>query len=485
MTPAEPFLRVALLAVDEAGDPVAIRDVLVRAIERAEPLVSLHKPATARRVVEWAAIQMAMNAGDPARAYSWLRQLLAALLGPVGDARPRPPAPEVALAMPPAELLEALAPSPRVIARAIAVAGTSARALAPTALLAEPALARRVLGIRAIPQGSIGAHAGALAAAIAGDQPVLRREAIEICVPAADKARAKVAEALQPYAAARDGAVRAAAIEGIHALRFQLDDDALLAALADPHAGVRAAAARTIGTGRRGYAPAIEERIVAGVSDPEAAVRVAALGAIVRFPSLLGPALVEPLRAAIARGGDEGKTAVFLLGRLGAHPNTATLELRERDPAPAPVTLEGAPRELATHGAYAIGALGGALGVWDRGTGKRLFGVEHAVLLAFVPGRAEVAVLRHEPQPRSRKLAWHFERYRIPSGERIGTIAIAPSLTTGVPVQLAIAADLVTVWCADYRFHIKLGEPDLVIDDAPVLGKPPKPRAPDPRRARR
>jgi hypothetical protein len=48
-------------------------------------------------------------------------------------------------------------------------------------------------------------------------------------------------------------------------------------------------------------------------------------------------------------------------------------------------------------------------------------------------------------------------------------------LTYGVPLELAIAAELATVWCGDdnapYRFHVKLGDPDVVIDEAPHLGK--------------
>lgn len=465
MTAAAPFLRAALFALDEAGDPTGDRQIVVDAIERARPLVSFHKPNTAKKVVGWAATQMAMSAEDPGRAYSWLRELLRALLEPVGDTRGAAPAPEVAMAMQPAELVEALAPAPRVIARAIA-AGLK---LDVKALLAEATLAKRVLGIRAIPQASLGGYATELAAAIVSHtldhDETVRREAIAICQPAADKTRAKVVEALQGFVTSREGAVRAAAIAAIHALRFQLDDESLLAALHDVEAPVRAAAVRTIGTGRRGYLPVIEQRIVALVSDEEEAVRVAALGAIVRFPSLLSPSLLEPLREAATHGGDEGKTAIYLLGRLGAQPNTAVIDLSAIETAEVP--------EPEDKRAYVVAPIKGGLAVSDRGTGKQLFVVERAGLLAFVPGRAEVASIREE-----RRRAWQFERFRIPDGQRLGSIAVPPALTHGTPSQLAIAADLVTVWCdhadAPYRFHIKLGDPDVVLDDAPVPGRPPK-----------
>ncbi len=459
MTVAAPFLRAALHALDEAGDPTGDRQIVVDAIERALPRVSFHKPGTAKKVVGWAATQIAMSADDPGRAYSWLRELLRALFEPVDNRRGAAPAPEVAMAMSPAELVETLAPAPRVIARAIA----TWMKLDSRALLADAELAKRVLGIRAIPQASIGAYASELASAITNDQ--LRTEAIAICQPATDKARAKVVEALQGLVISREGTLRAAAIEGIHALRFQLDDESLLAALHDADAPVRAAAARTIGTGRRGYLPAIEQRIVALVSDEDAAVRVAALGAIVRFPSVLSSALLESLREAGARGGDEGKTAMFLLGRLGAQPNTAVIELSAIETSPEPSRDE--------QRAYVVAPIKGGLAVSDRGTGKQLFVVERAGLLAFVPGRAEIASIREE-----RRRAWQFERYRIPDGARLGSIAIPPQLTHGTPNQLAIAAELATVWCdhpdAPYRFHVKLGDPDVVLDDAPVLGRPPK-----------
>ncbi len=476
MTAAEPVLRAALFALDEVGDPTGARAILEQALIQALPLVSLHRPPAAKKVVTWAATQMAMSADDAGRAYSRLRELLAALFTPlagnraIGRAAIAAPAPEVAMTMTPATLVDALAPRPRVLARPIALDAK----LDPRALLAEGSNERRVLGIRAIPKVSIGSFASELAAAIAGDA-VLRAEAIEICAPAADKVRAKVAEALQPFAVAVDGAVRAAAIDGIHALRFQLDENALFAALHDPAHEVRAAAARTIGTGKRSYPAAIEQRILELIADPEAPVRLAALGALVRFPSLLGPAVVEPLHRAVSFGGDEARTAWFLLGRLGIS-NTVALAAQTAETETPESRLEGSPRVLEDHGAYAIAATDDALGPWDRGTGKRLFVVAAAAVLSFVSGRAEVAVIRIEP--RGRKRAWHFERYRVPDGARLGSIAVPPQLAYGRPSQLVTAADLATIWCDDdnspYRFHIKLGEPDAVIDDAPVPGRPSK-----------
>jgi hypothetical protein len=680
VTTGEPFLRTALLALDEANDPTFARPILENALVEAAPLVSLHRPASAKKVVTWAAQQMAMHADTPARAYSRLRELLAALFEPLAGSRPiHAPAPEVALAMPPAALLEALAPAPRVLARALAVG----EKLDARGLLADPELARRVLGIRAIPTASLGSYANELAAVIAGvpldthpreqapaadatNEParathapsttvrahdpvdedddlagervargatrirdaafeavagieagILRAEAIAICAPAADKVRAKLAAALAPYLTATNGDVRAAAIDGLHALKTRLDDAQLLAGLRDPIAAVRAAAARTIATGpfvlgapRPTYPTEIIQHLIALVDDVDPAVRNAALGAITRYPAMHGPELVEPMRAVIRRGGDESRAAIYLLGRLGAQATTAAIDIvralasathpqqvgealiavlagdasvqvvetlracvtgprssaaytarvvldklgvaspelplearlarasdelasDDRDaqwsglfeikrigkpaaelipairalgdrvavdpstearatlsqvrdvlgelgvedlPLP-PSRLEAyrgiAPREVAVHGAYAIAAIAQgtvtSLGLWDHGTGKRLFVVERGEALAFIPGRTEIAVIRTEL-----KRGWNFERYRVPTGERLASLAIPKPLTYGSPSELAIAADLATVWCDDnhapYRFHIKLGDPDTLLDEAPILG---------------
>jgi hypothetical protein len=134
------------------------------------------------------------------------------------------------------------------------------------------------------------------------------------------------------------------------------------------------------------------------------------------------------------------------------------------EPIPDPRALEPyrdrAPQLRALHGAYAIARAGDALGLWDHGTGKLLFAVDDAQLFALVPQHTEAAVLR----------AWTFERYAIPAGTRVSALAIPESLAHGRPMSLAFAADLVTVWCDDYRFHIKL-DPDRLLDEKPSPGK--------------
>ena len=114
-----------------------------------------------------------------------------------------------------------------------------------------------------------------------------------------------------------------------------------------------------------------------------------------------------------------------------------------------------------------IAAVPAGLGLWDRGTGRPIVVVDGARLLELVPGRAELAVVKTEP--------WLFERYAIPSGERLAQLAIPAAFTHGEPASLAIAAGLATVWCdhpqAPYRFHVKLGAVDRVVDDQPVPGR--------------
>ncbi|MBA2543233.1 MAG: hypothetical protein H0V17_26565 [Deltaproteobacteria bacterium] len=568
MTAAEPILRVALLALDEAGDPTSSRSTIEQALQAAAPLERLHRPSSARRQVTWGVAQLAMAAEQPARAYSRLRELLTVLFEPFNGApRPAAPAPEVALGMAPAALLDTLAPPPRVLSRDLAVG----QKLDVRALLADPALARRVLGIRAIPQASIGSYASELAAVIAGsatrgrdaaadaiagvEADILRAEAIAVCAHAADKPRAKVAAALQPYLRSTDGGVRASAIDGLHAVRARLDEAQLLAAMQDPVGAVRAAAIRTIATGpfalghaRRSYPNEIERLLIALLEDVDPEVRGAVLGAITRHSAMHGPALVEPLRAVVRRGDREARTAIYLLGQLGAHATTAAIDIARAlasatnphqagealiagnrvamigsvdarstlsqirevlgmlgvadDDLPRPPSrLEAyrgiSPREVETHGAYAIASIDervehGAvsvpvksLGLWDHGTGKRLFVIDRAEVLELIPGRAEVAVIRTEVRSDAKRggtartdLAWWFERYAIPTGERLASLAIPLAFTFGWPTRLALAPDLATVWCADenapYRFHVKLGDPDALLDAAPNFDRPPR-----------
>jgi len=624
---SEPFVRAALAAIDEAGDPTHVRSIVEGALVEAAPLRRLARPAGAKPRVGWAARQLAMAADQPARAYARLQELVAALFEPVaGTARPPAPAPEVAAAATPGALLDALAPPPRVLSREVALAAK----LDPDALLAEPTLARRVLGVRAIPQAMIGRHAAVLAELIAGPDP-LAAEALAICRPAAASLRGKLASPLTDRLDDADGATRARALAALHGLELPIDDARIAAALHDPVADVRIAAAHTIN--RDPVAETVEIALTSRLADDDEGVRTAALGAVIRYPALHGPALVEALRAIVRRGDSSAREAIYLLGKLGSIARDAAIDialglastsnphqagealaritrgsaidqaivealrgaltgprsdaartamvmlqtlgipfdepaveqrlarataelagpdrmwrrsglyeaqrlgaaavalipairdLGERlaavasidaredlrlvrevltelgvadDDLPRPPSrLEAyrgiAPRELQIHGAYAVGSISesaghgavpvSSLGLWDHGTGKRLFVIERAQVLAFVPKRAEIAVVRTAVRPDARHggtgradLAWWFERYAVPSGDRVASIEIAAPLTAGWPVKISIAGGLATVWCADesgpYRFHVTLGDPDQVIDEAPVAGKP-------------
>nr|MBA3500560.1 hypothetical protein [Deltaproteobacteria bacterium] len=132
------------------------------------------------------------------------------------------------------------------------------------------------------------------------------------------------------------------------------------------------------------------------------------------------------------------------------------------------------------HGAYAVASIDiaatrttpatSALGLWDHATGAVLFVVESAELLELLPSRAEVGVIRVVDDK-----SWHFERYVVPTGERASSLAIPDALSRGWPSSLAAAGGLVTVWCGakgePYRFHIKLGDPDRLLDDEPNIGR--------------
>ena len=133
------------------------------------------------------------------------------------------------------------------------------------------------------------------------------------------------------------------------------------------------------------------------------------------------------------------------------------------------------PTAREVHGAYAIASADipetrevaaiSSSGLWDHATGDLLFVVEGAELFEILHGRPEVGVIRCPGE------SWYFERYLVPSGERCSFLEIPEALAYGWPSKLATAGDLVTVWCGDedepYRFHIKLGDPDHLLDDEP------------------
>lgn len=574
----EPFLRAALLALDEVGDPTRVAGTITAALAAPAPVRQLARPAGAVKRVAWHAARLAMFADDPARAYAQLRELCGTLFAPLAtQRRPAAPAPEVALTLAPAALLDALAPPPRIPPRELAAAAKLDSAF----LLEDPRPARRVLGVRSISPRRLARFAPALADRIARDpDPVVRAEVIELAARATGGVRAAIAAALALHTEDPGGEIRAAALDGLRALKLPLADARLVARLEDPIAAVRAAAARSVVP-----SSTVGDALVARLADDDPAVRAAALDAVARCPRLHRPALIAPLRALVRRHDGDTRTAIYLLGKLHAHatadvvatlrdclagprsdvaraaaivlgqlgvpagevpPETRLLraarELAAPDretqlaglfeatrlgeaarplvpalrrlaetlaavddaaaratfaqvcdllaalgvPAaelPRPRTLapwRGAiPRERGVHGAYAIASVElpasraapgtAALGLWDHATGALLFAVEHAELFELLPGRAEVGVVRCTGG------AWWFERYAVPGGERASALAIPEALTRGWPSSLAVAGGLATIWCGDedepYRFHIKLGDPDRLLDEAPRAGR--------------
>src|SRR5215207_7696734 len=139
----ELFLRAARLALDEVGDPTRVKSVL----DAPAPLRQLARPPGTVKRVAWNVQRLAMFADDPARAYAQLHELCNTLFEPLAtQRRPAAPAPEVAMTLSPAALLDALAPQPRVMPRELAVAAKLDSAF----LLADPRSERRVLGVRSI-----------------------------------------------------------------------------------------------------------------------------------------------------------------------------------------------------------------------------------------------------------------------------------------------------------------------------------------------
>jgi hypothetical protein len=574
----ELFLRAALVALDEARDPLRIRSTIANALDTPAPPRNLPKPTGTLKRIAWAADQLAMCADDPARAYANLRELVGVMLEPLaGTRRAAAPAPEVALTLSPSSLLDALMPPPRVLAREVAIAAKPD--LDIDALLASRRTVDRVLGIRSIATAALGRYADQMAALIVDPDEVVRSEAIEVCGHATGKVRAKIAAALArlvdlPSASSdipsSDTAARAAAVDGLRALKLPLADARLAACLRDASPLVRAAAARSVLTT---CLPDVGAALVACLADPDARVRATVLDAVARCSTLHRPSLVAPLQTLVQRHDGDTRAAVYLLGKLheahrdgviatlracehGARSDVAraaTLVLEQLKVPASNVPVEVrmlraarelasteketqlaglfeaarlgesarplvpaikrlgeevvaadvlakvqdvlgdlgvppaelpkpraalaawrgiAPRERAVHGAYAIASVRElGIGVWDRATGALLFVVEGAELLEVLPGRAEVGVLRVADEE------WSFERYVVPSGERIASLVIPEALAYGWPSSLAVAGGLVTVWCGDedepYRFHIKLGDPDRLLDDEPSLGRRP------------
>lgn len=299
------FLRAALIALDEIGDPTDARGVVEAALAKPPPLQAHPAPQSTLKRIGWHAAKLAMYAKEPARAYAELHALCTALFDPIpGSARPAAPAPEVALTMSPAALVDALSPSPRVATRELAIAA----ALDTEFLLEDPRPERRILGVRSVPTRRLARYAHALAERIALDpDPAVRTEAIAV----ADGAREAVAEPLALHAEHADPAIRLAAIEGLRALKIPLADKRLVARLADEDPRVRAAAARSVVP-----ASVVGDALVVRLADDDPDVRTAALDAVTRVPALHHVSLVPILVALLRVHRGDLRNAIYLLGKL-------------------------------------------------------------------------------------------------------------------------------------------------------------------------
>jgi hypothetical protein len=140
------------------------------------------------------------------------------------------------------------------------------------------------------------------------------------------------------------------------------------------------------------------------------------------------------------------------------------------------------PRERVTRGAYAVAELVAphALGVWDAESGKHLFLVERAELLEILPERAAAVAVC------TRDRVWTFDRFALPSGERLSSVPVPKRLTGGWPAELVVHNERATVYCGDdreaYRFHVTIDElGDRIVE--PVSAKPRRAAAKTPRSA--
>jgi HEAT repeat protein len=350
------------------------------------------------------------------------------------------------------------------------------------ARLADPDAVVRAAAARSVlPTSVVG---DALVARLADDDATVRAAALDAVARCVSLHRPTLVAPLRALVQRHDGDTRTAIylLGKLH--NFATDD--VVATLRDCLAGPRSDVARAaaIVLGQLG-APTpevpVETRLLRAARELAAADRETQLAGLFEA-SRLGEA-ARPLIPALRRLGevlsavdDSASRATFAQvceALIGLGVPTAEL--------PRPRTLDPwrsvAPRERAVHGAYAIVDVPAtkatpatsALGLWDHATGAVLFVIEGAELLELLPGRAEVGVIRVVDDD------WHFERYRVPTGERVGSLEIPETLTHGWPSSLAAAGGLVTVWCGDeddpYRFHIKLGDPDRLLDVEPNVGR--------------
>lgn len=351
------------------------------------------------------------------------------------------------------------------------------------ARLADPIAAVRAAAARSVlPTSSVG---DALVARLADEDATVRAAALDAVARCTSLHKSALVAPLRALVQRHDGDTRTAIylLGKLHA--FGTDD--VVATLRDCLAGPRSDVARAaeIVLAQLGAATddvPVETRLLRAARELAAGDRETQLAGMFEA-ARLGEA-ARPLIPALRRLGellvaidDPAARATFAqvcetLVALGV----PSAEL------PRPRTLDPwrsvAPRERAVHGAYAIASIDipasrtapatSALGLWDHATGAALFVIEGAELLELLPGRAEVGVIRVDD-------VWHFERYQVPSGDRVSSLAIPEALSHGWPSSLAAAGGLVTVWCGDeeepYRFHIKLGDPDRLLDDEPNVGR--------------
>jgi hypothetical protein len=180
--------------------------------------------------------------------------------------------------------------------------------------------------------------------------------------------------------------------------------------------------------------------------------------------------LLAPLRALGERSADDH---VFHSVR---HALAAIGVAHERLPR-APCRLESHrgfnPIEWPCRGPWVIGTIREALptptgevrlwtvGLWDNVTGKLLFIIDDGYSLAFVPKRPEALILRVTDG------VWYLERYAIPSGQRMTSLAIPEELTkyksTPGVVQLTIGGDLATIACKEWKPGTQQVDSEIVL----------------------
>jgi hypothetical protein len=269
--------------------------------------------------------------------------------------------------------------------------------------------------------------------------------------------------------------------------------------LVGPRSDVAGAAATVLEKVMGGTVPDVPvalqlERIRGELSSPHPDRRSSGVFAAKRLGTGAAP-VIPDLRAAGERiAGDasiEAKAALSLIREALLAIGCAVDDL----PRP-PSRLEGyrgsTPRAKATVGAYVIGDIAGfvrhgvvsvpvsSLGLWDDATGKRLFVIDGAQLLAQVPAREQAAVIRTQLRPDAKHggtsradVEWYFERYAIPSGDRVASLRLPDRVCGGWPAHLDVSGTTATILVGDedapFEFDVELDD----LEDRLVPGERP------------